>query len=55
VIFVVRLLAPATVTDDGITLANGAAPQQGVLAATSPIGFDLVWRGRKWDKKDRGS
>ena len=55
VMFVVRLLATATVTDDGIAFTNRAAPQQSVLAVAIPIGFDLVWRGRKCDKKDRGS
>jgi hypothetical protein len=55
VMFIVRLLATATVTDDGIAFANRASPQHDLLAVTSPIGFDLVWRGRKWDKKNRGS
>ena len=55
VMFIVRLLAAAAVTDDGITFANRASPQHDVLAVASPIGFELVWRGRKWDKKNRGS
>jgi len=55
VVFIVRLLATATVTDDGIAFANRASPQQDLLAVASPIGFDLVRRGRKWDKKNRGS
>jgi len=55
VMFIVRLLAPTTVTDDGIAFANRTSPQQDVLAVASPIGFDLVWRGRKWDKKNRAS
>ena len=55
VMFIVCLLATATVTDDGIALANRTSPQQDVLAVASPIGFDLVWRGRKWDKKNRSS
>jgi hypothetical protein len=55
VMFIVRLLATATVTDDGIAFANRASPQHDLLAVTSPIGFDLVWRGRKWDKKNRAS
>jgi hypothetical protein len=53
VIFIVRLLATATVTDDGIAFANRASPQNQVVAVASPIGFDLVRRGRKWDKKNR--
>jgi hypothetical protein len=55
VTFVVRLLAAPTVADDGIPFANRTSPQQNVLPVAIPIGFDLVWRGRKWDKKDRGS
>jgi hypothetical protein len=55
VMFIVCLLATATVTDDGIAFANRTSPQQDLLAVASPIGFDLVWRGRKWDKKNRSS
>ena len=55
VVFIVRLLAPTTVTDDGIAFANRTSPQQNLLAVARPIGFDLVWRGRKWDKKNRSS
>jgi hypothetical protein len=55
VMFVVRLLATATVTDDGIAFTNRTAPQQNLLAVGSPISFDLVWRDRKWDKKNRRS
>jgi hypothetical protein len=55
VMFIVRLLAPTSVTDDGIAFANRTSPQQDVLAVASPIGFDLVWQGRKWDKKNRSS
>jgi len=55
VVFIVRLLAPPTVTDDGIAFTNRAPPQHDLLAIARPIGFDLVWRGRKWDKKNRSS
>jgi hypothetical protein len=55
VTFIVRLLAAATVANDGIPFANRASPQHDLLAVASPIGFDLVWRGRKWDKKNRAS
>ena len=55
VMFIVCLLAPTTVTDDGIAFANRTSPQPDLLAVARPIGFDLVWRGRKWDKKNRGS
>ncbi len=55
VMFIVCLLATATVTSDGIAFANWTSPQQDVLAVASPIGFDLVWRGRTCDKKNRAS
>jgi len=55
VMLVVRLLAAATVTDDGIPFAKRASPQHDLLAVASPVGFELVRRGRKWDKKNRGS
>jgi hypothetical protein len=55
VILVVRLLAPATVTDDGIAFANRASPQDELIALCGPIGFQLVYRGGKWDKKNRAS
>jgi hypothetical protein len=53
--FIVGLLAAATVANDGIPFANRASAQHDVLAVASPIGFELVWRGRKWDKENRGS
>jgi hypothetical protein len=53
--FIVGLLAAATVANDGIPFANRASPQHDVLAVASPIGFELVRRGRKWDKENRGS
>jgi len=53
--FIVRLLAATTVADDRIAFANRASPQYDVLDITSPVGFELVRRGRKWDKKNRGS
>jgi hypothetical protein len=55
VMLVVRLLAATTVTDDRIAFANRASPQHDVLAVASPVSFELVQRGRKWDKKNRGS
>jgi hypothetical protein len=55
VMFIVRLLAPATVTDDGIAFANGAASRKNLVAVFGPIGFELVRRGGKWDKNNRGS
>jgi len=55
VMFIVRLLAPATVADDRVAFTNWASPQHDVLAVASPVGFELVRRGRKWDKENRGS
>jgi hypothetical protein len=55
VMFIVRLLAPATVADDRIAFTNRASPQHDVLAVASPVGFELVRRGRKWDKENRCS
>jgi hypothetical protein len=55
VMFIVRLLVPATVADDRIAFANRASPQHDVVGVASPIGFELVWRGRKWDKENRSS
>jgi hypothetical protein len=55
VMLIVCLLAPATVTDDGITFANRASPQHDVLGVASPVSFELVRRGRKWDKENRSS
>jgi hypothetical protein len=53
--FIVRLLAPPTVADDRIAFANRASPQHDVLAVASPVGFELVRHGRKWDKENRSS
>jgi hypothetical protein len=55
VVFVVRLLATASVTDDRIAFTNGASPQDDFGAARGPIRFELVRRDGKWDKKNRSS
>jgi hypothetical protein len=55
VLLVVRLLAPAPVANDRITLTNGASPQDDVGALLGPIRLQLVRRERKWDKKNRNS
>ena len=47
VMFIVRLLAPATVADDGIAFAKRASPQQDLLAITSPVGFAACAAGQK--------
>ena len=53
VVFIVRLLVPATVANDGIAFTNRALAQQDSIAIASPIAFDLVRLGRKWDKNNR--
>jgi hypothetical protein len=53
--FIVRLLAPPTVTDDRIAFTNGASPPDELIAVCGPIGFQFVWWGGKWDKKNRAS
>ena len=53
VVFIVSLLMAAAVTDNGIAFTNGASAQQDSIAIASPIAFDLVRRGRKWDKNNR--
>ena len=47
VMFIVRLLAAASVADDRIVFANGASPQNDLGATRGPIGFELVLAGRK--------
>ena len=53
VMFIVRLLETASMTDDRIAVANGTAPQDNPGAPLVPIGFDLARRDRKWDKLNR--
>jgi hypothetical protein len=53
--FIVGLLAAATVADDRIAFTNRASPQHDLVAVSSPVGFELVQRGRKWDKENRSS
>ncbi len=55
VVFIVRLLAAASVAGDRITFADGAAPQDDLVAVFGPIGFELVRWGGKWDKKNRSA
>ena len=42
VILIVGLLTAAAVANDGIALANRAAPQYDLVAVLSPMGFELV-------------
>jgi hypothetical protein len=46
-VFIVSLLAPATVADNGILYANRAATQNDFRARLGPIGFEVVLRGGK--------
>ena len=55
VVFIVGLLAPASMTDDGIAFTSGASAQDNFDATRGPIGFELVWRDGKWDKQNRSS
>jgi hypothetical protein len=42
VVFIVRLLETATVTDNGIAVTRRASARQLVLAIFLPVAFDLV-------------
>jgi hypothetical protein len=53
VVFIVGLLAAASMTDDRIAFTNRASPQDDFRAARGPLRFELVRRGRKWDKRNR--
>ena len=55
VMFIVRLLAAASVADDRITFTSGTSPQDDLRAARGPIRFELVRRCGKWDKQNRSS
>ena len=55
VVCIVRLLAATSVPDDQVASTNRASPQDGFGAVRRPIGFQLVWRDRKWDKQNRTS
>jgi hypothetical protein len=55
VMFIVRLLAAASMADDRIALTNRASPQDDFGAVRRPIRFELVRRDGKWDKQNRRS
>jgi hypothetical protein len=55
VILIVGLLTAASVADDRIAFTNGASAQDELVAVSGPVGFELVRRGGKWDKKNRSS
>ena len=50
---IVRLLAAAAMTNDGILRANRAMAQDDLHAGISPIGFEVELRRREWDKQNR--
>lgn len=49
---IVRLLAAASVADDGLPLTYRASPQD-LVAVLLPLSFQLVRRRGKWDKENR--
>ena len=53
VMLIVGLLAAASVADDRIAFTNRASPQNDLVTVFGPVVFDLVRRGRKWDKQNR--
>jgi len=55
VMLIVRLLAAASMANDRIAFTLGTSAQDDLVAAFGPIGFELVLRGRKWDKENRSS
>ena len=53
VMLIMRLLAAASMADDRIAFTNRASPQDDFRLARGPLRFELVRRGRKWDKRNR--
>ena len=53
VMFVVRLFTAAAMADDGVFGTDRASAQDDFRAGFGPIGFEVVLRGRKWDKQNR--
>ena len=54
-ILIMRLLAAAAVADNRTLITNGAVRQADLVAVSGPVAFQLVRRGRKWDKENRSS
>jgi len=54
-ILIVSLLAASSVADNRPMFTNGASRQDDLIAVSGPISFELVRRGRKWDKENRNS
>ena len=55
VVFIVGLLAAASMADDGIAFTSGVSPQDDFGATRGPLRFKLVRRDRKCDKQNRSS
>jgi hypothetical protein len=55
VILIVSLLAAASVADNRTTFTNGALRQDDLIAVSGPVSFEVVRRGKKWDKENRNS
>ena len=53
VVFIVGLLATASMADDGIAFTSGTAAQDDFGGIRSPLRFELVRRDGKWDKQNR--
>ena len=47
VVFIMRLFAPAAVTNDGVLQTKRAAARDGFRARLGPIRFEVALRGRK--------
>lgn len=50
---VMRLFAAAAMADDGLLQTDRASAQDDFRTCLGPIGFEVVMRGRKWDKENR--
>ena len=55
VVFIVGLLAAASMADNGIAFTSGASPQDNFGATRGPLRFELVRPDGKWDKQNRSS
>ena len=55
VVFIVGLLATASMADNGIAFTSWASAQDNFGATRGPLRFELVRRDGKWDKQNRSS
>src|SRR5436190_24226884 len=53
--FIMRLLATASMADARITFTSGTSPQNNLGATRGPIRVEVVRRCEKWDKQKRTS